>query len=145
MLTEICQYLKNWFDRGQPKFYGQITLSDDEIIFDGLSIGDFVKNGQYIRIVGSALNDGVYQFPVQGTMDETFDGAVWAMAIPPAVVRLANEIKEWSTKYGTVEAPAMSPYNSESFGGYSYSKGAGTETSWQSVFASRLAQWRIIK
>ena len=145
MLTEICQYLKNWFDRGQPKFYGKFTLSDDELLFDGASIDSFIKDGQYIRIVGSVLNDGVYEYPLQGTNDETFDGAVWALAIPQAVIKLADDIKEWSVKYGTVEAPAMSPYNSESFGGYSYSKGGGAETSWQSVFASRLSQWRVIK
>jgi glycosyltransferase involved in cell wall biosynthesis len=43
-----------------------------------------------------------------------------------------------------------SPYSSESFGGYSYSKASGTDnhgndvTSWQSKFASRLNHWRKI-
>ena len=79
--------------------------------------------------------------------DETFDGSIWPMSVPPALLCLGEEIKACQEKNGDI---AASPYTSESFGGYSYSKstsgsatGAGMVT-WQSVFKSRLNQWRKI-
>lgn len=147
MLTEICQELRNWFDRGQPKYFGKFTVSDGTITGNGISLQD----GQYFRIVGSVFNDGVHLFPASSLVDEVFEGSVWAMAVPPAVIALANEIEEWQKKYGGVGSVLMSPYQSESFGGYSYSKsggGSGDGTSlsgtWQGAFSSRLNRWRKI-
>lgn len=145
MLDLICQYLHNWFDRNQKKWYGNITLSSEgEITVGGSSVP--LKNGQYFRIVGSALNDGVYGFPASGFKAEEFNGAIWAMAVPPAVVALAQKIEAWQVKYGGADSTALSPFVSESFGGYSYSKGAtggaSGEGTWQSVFAGELNMWR---
>lgn len=141
MLTELCQELHNWFCR--QMYHGTFVIEDGGLIYPEL------LDGQYFRIVGSVFNDGVHQYPATGLKDETFDGAVWALGIPQAVVDLANEIKAWRDKYETSDSAAMSPYNSESFGGYSYSKGstassANTETGWQKTFASRLSMWRKI-
>jgi hypothetical protein len=74
------------------------------------------------------------------------------MAIPQEVVDLAAEIGEWQDKYGGVDSANLSPYSSESFGGYSYSKSGGGAAStasggagtWQSVYAPRLNMWRKI-
>ena len=70
------------------------------------------------------------------------------MAVPPAVVDLSERIAEWITKYGD---SVSSPYSSESFGGYSYTKAAGSGQgnansgpTWQSTFASELNRWRKI-
>ena len=148
MLTEVCQYLHNWFDRDQAKFYGQINIESNLIKVDNEDIG--LTEGQYFRIIGSLLNDGVYQYPSEELEDETFRGAIWSMAIPPAVLALAEEINEWQEKYGGVSSQSMSPYQSESFGGYSYSKaggssaGNGTTSGWQDVYANRLSPWRKI-
>ena len=109
-------------------------------------------DGQYIRIVGSLLNDGVYQYSdnIEGLTDEEFDGAVWSLAIPKEVVAISEEIKTWVAQYGGASSAAMSPFSSESFGGYSYSKGGASGNSnasagdWKSAFASRLDQWRKI-
>lgn len=147
MLTEICQEIRNWFDRSMPKYYGSFTLSDGRIV-DTIPL----KEGQYYRIIGSVFNDGVHVYPYDETLvDETFEGSVWAMAVPPAVIALAGEIQDWQDKYGGVDSQLMSPYQSESFGGYSYSKsggGASDGTSltgtWQGTFASRLNRWRKI-
>lgn len=150
MLDDICAYLNNYFDRDLPKYFGTITISNGALTgFD-----DKLLNGQYFRIVGSIFNDGVYQFPTNKLVDETFEnGAVWAMAVPKAVTDLAKDISEWVTKYGGADSAAMSPFDSESFGGYSYSKSAGGSStsdgtsnpnSWESAFASRLARWRKI-
>lgn len=105
----------------------------------------FLRAGQYFRIVGSVLNDGVYQYGDCALRDETFEGAVWAMAVPSEFLRLEEEIKAWRTQY---ENAANSPFQSESFAGYSYTKSSangnsgGSVTGWQGVFASRLNKWR---
>ena len=157
MIEEICRELNNWFDRKSDgtddRYFGTFVISDGSI---DLSETDIVPN-QYFRIVGSRFNDGVHKYePEVGAptlTDETFDGAVWAMAVPPSVIALTTEIEAWQNKYGTVDSPAMSPYTSESFGGYSYSKasrsssngadsGSGT---WQSVFANRLNKYRKLR
>lgn len=152
MLTEICQELRNWFDRDQKKWHGEFQIQDGLLT----NAGDILKEGQYYRIVGSLLNDGVHKYT--GTaddelMDESFSGSVWSMAIPPTVVKLSQDIDDWMGKYGGIDSQAMSPYTSESFGGYSYSKNSGGSSAdgssgggsdWRTVFASRLNRWRKI-
>lgn len=141
-MTEVFQYLRNWFDRNQPKYYGQFQIEN------GALVGDYkIATGQYYRIIGSALNDGVYKYGSEELLDETFDGAIWLMAVPVDVRNLITEIKIWQDTYGGVDSANMSPYQSESFGGYSYSKASGGTTSsavptWQSVFADRLGRYK---
>lgn len=146
MLTEVCKEIKNWFE--YAKFFDTFTIDDNEIT------GSYsLQENQYFRIVGSVFNDGVYKYDDDLELeDETFKGAIWAMAVPPDVVALAAEIKAWTDKYQSVDSAAMSPFNSESFGGYSYSKSSGGSTSgnvdlsgtWQGAFADRLNHWRKI-
>lgn len=144
MLTELCKEINNYFDTA--KYFGKFTIEDGE-----LANVNYLQDGQYFRIVGSVFNDGVYQYPAKELKDEVFDGAIWAMAVPQAVIALADEIDEWCDKYAGVDSTAMSPYNSESFGGYSYSKSTGGSTddnsggTWQGVFANRLSNWRKIR
>lgn len=150
MLTEICQYLKNWFNRKPdgsyyPKEEGTFTIED------GVIDTEILVENQYFRIMGSLFNDGVHQYGVDTLTDETFNGVVWAMGVPPEVVTLADDIATWQAKYGSTDSDAMSPYVSESFGGYSYSKGSGAVSGsqgngngWQSVFAARLNVWRKV-
>lgn len=154
MLTELCQYLKNWFELDQIS--GEVTISGNgiNVVTDSLIFGSktpTIQLGQYIRIIGSAFNDGVIQYGSDELVDETFDGAIWLLGIPRTVIELADEISEWRAKYETVASHAMSPFNSESFKGYSYSKstgsgGSGSESAlgWQNVFGPRLAPWRKI-
>lgn len=149
MLTELCGYLRNYFER--EKKLGDFVI-DHGVISANVDL-DLLEN-QYIRIVGSLLNDGVYQFKaagIEGLADEAFNGAIWSLAIPKVIIDLSAEIDVWKAKYGGVDSAAMSPFSSESFGGYSYTKsqgyantGGGMLTDWQSLFASRLAPWRKI-
>ena len=142
MLTELCKEIKNWFE--QRKYFGEFVVEDGHLT------GNFsLQENQYFRIVGSVFNDGVYKFDDDLELeDETFDGAIWAMAIPSEVIALASEIEAWKNKYQSIDSPAMSPYNSESFGGYSYSKSSGGNDdlsgTWQGAFADRLIHWRRI-
>ena len=139
MLTELCGVLRNWFET--DRIDGTYTVESGGIALP------FLQEGQFFRIVGSVFNDGVHQYPACGLMDETFDGSVWPMAIPPAVLALDADIEAWQVKNGE---EAASPFTSESFGGYSYSKGANGSTAasgavtWQTTFKARMNQWRKI-
>lgn len=137
-LTELCRELKNWFEKEK--------IFDTFVIEDGTLTLTDAKEGQYFRIVGSVFNDGVYQYPATGLTNETFDGAVWLMAVPKEVLDKLEEITQWETD----NAQAInSPYTSESFGDYSYSKsdsgdGSRSSASWQGHFASWLNKYRKI-
>ena len=151
MLTELCQELRNWFEK--EKYIGTFKIEGGQ-----LTDCSYLQDGQYYRIVGSVFNDGVHQYDLNNSEyleDEEFRGAVWAMAVPPTVVALSEKIDEWIGLYGGATSNALSPFQSESFGGYSYTKasggGAGGSSSggsavptWQSVFADELHRWRKI-
>ena len=143
ILTEICEYLNNYF--WEKKISGNFTISDGAIDAVGL------KDGQYFRIIGSTFNDGVHIYPATDLTDETFEGSVWAMAVPATVIAIASDINEWQTKYGGADSDAMSPFTSESFAGYSYSKSgsgnanSGSNITWQDVFGGRLNKYRKLR
>lgn len=138
MLEQILDYIHNYFE--QEVHTGKFEIKDGQLPIE-------LQDGQYYKIVGSIFNDGVHQYPTSYLFDETFCGEVWAMAVPPRVIALAAEIEEWNAKYSDV---MNSPFTSESFGGYSYTKGSGGEGSnnnaadWRGVFGSRLNHWRKI-
>ena len=142
MLNKLCKELKNWFE--VAKKFGTFTISGGNIT------GVEIAENQYYRIIGSIFNDGIYKYGDSTVQlkDETFDGAVWLLAIPKEIEDLAAKIADWEKKYGTVDSASLSPFNSESFGGYSYSKsgsasGRGTNPNgWESVFANELNRWR---
>lgn len=146
MLTEICADIKNYFTYEKDKHIG------DFAIVNGMLVPPFDIPTDYIRIVGSHLNDGVHKLSDADLVDEPlFHGAIWVMSPPAAFLQLVAEISEWQTKNGALDSAAMSPFNSESFGGYSYSKSGGgsagvsTGANWKSAFASRLNVYRRIR
>lgn len=148
MLTELCDELNNWFDKA--RIIGKFKIEDGELI--GMS--DAIQDGQYFRIIDSVFNDGVHKYPAVNLEDEEFEGAVWVMAVPPSVTALAKEIGDWQNKYGGIDSQAMSPFQSESFGGYSYTKKGGSSSNskagtklgtWQGAFAVKLNRWRKIR
>ena len=126
---EMCASLRNYF--ALDPISGEFTIKDSDITVPGL------VRGQYFRIDGSVFNDGVHRYgEISMNGDETFTGTITPMAVPPAFEAVAAEVEEWKQK----NAEAInSPYQSESFGGYSYTKGSA---SWQDVFAKRLNRWR---
>ena len=141
MLNEICAELNNYFVK--ELYHGKFTIKDGQINCEE------IQTGQYFRIIGSIFNDGVFvnSKPNSLLIDEAFLGTVCAMAVPREVLSLCEDIEGWCEKYKDIQ---QSPYQSESFGGYSYSKKAEntnsgvSSTTWQSVFKQRLNKWRKI-
>ena len=136
MITEICAEIRNYYVK--EIHTGQFKISGGSI-----APLNFLKDGQYFRIVGSDLNDGVYQYPASNLTDEAFYGAVWSMSVPPSFIDLCTEIKAFAES----DAGKVSPYTSESFGGYSYPKAtdaSGRPATWQSGFAKKLNKYRRV-
>ena len=139
MLEEICGSIRNFFTADEDKYFGTFMISGGSV-----SPLDFVPDGAYYRVIGSVLNDGVYQRGVDDgrLKDETFRGAVWLMKPPVEFLKLAQEITDWQTKNADAVA---SPYTMESFGGYTYQKSTSAgSASWASIFKHRLNRWRKI-
>ena len=139
MLEQVLMNIRRWFPVEGGIYSGTFTIKDGGITLP------FLADGQYFRICGSVFNDGLHQYNVLDLVDETFNGTIWALAIPKAVIDLSKEIEKWQEKNGE---SASSPYSSESFGGYSYSKATDAETggavTWQSAFKRQLSAWRKI-
>lgn len=157
MLQQVLEYLNNPFTEDELGAAYHIETGTFTIA-DGMVSLPFLLDGQRFAISGSVLNDGVYTYHEDGIKDdddiaearlraEVFSGSVLAMAVPPAVIALSEEIRLWVEKYGDT---VNSPYQSESFGGYSYTRASGNGTGgnavsgWQDVFGSRLKRWRKI-
>lgn len=142
-LDEVCGFINNYFVTPDGIYVGAYDITDGALLLP------FLRNGQYYRIVGSVFNDGIHQYG--DTEDvlrpESFHGAVWALAIPQAVISIAGDIVAWNAENA---ATVASPYQSESFGGYSYTKaaqsGSGMQQTmtWRNAFADELARWRKI-
>lgn len=134
MLEAILRHLNNYFIA---------DVREGDYAVEGGNIAlPFLADGQYFFIRDSIFNDGLHRYPAFDLVDEEFYGVIWCLAIPQAIINLADEIEAWQTKNAEI---LNSPYTSESFGGYSYSKASGdngTAVSWQSVFSDRLAPYR---
>lgn len=146
MLDELCGELCNYFEEKPDGIHsGKFTIEDGQLQ------ADFLQNGQYFRVKGSVFNDGVYKYPANGLVNESFTGQVWAMAVPPAVIALCDDIQVWNEKYGDITGVNYSPFQSESFNNYSYSKRSGSYGSdnasaspmtWKDAFSKKLTRWR---
>lgn len=147
IIEEVCQNIRNWFirDDGSDVIEGNFRIAGNTLYYNN----EVVPQTGYFRIKGSRLNDGVYLGGTDHfTANESFVGEVWFLHLPAAFLALCNDIKTWQTANGSADSANMSPYSSESFGGYSYSKGGGTNgataVTWQAQFRSRLNAWRKI-
>lgn len=145
MLEQVMRYINNRFDRDASgaaygSKYGTFTVEDGSLEIDGL------LDGQYFWVEGSVLNDGLHQYPASNLSDETFSGEIIYLVVPPAVSSIVSEIDAWIAANGDA---VNGPYQSESFGGYSYTKASGgsegnemPSAAWQTQFGARLRPWR---
>lgn len=135
MLYEILRSIKNFFPCREKQMIGRFTISDN-VVEPLVSLLD----GQYFLIEGSVLNDGVH-LKGDELNNETFYGVITPLAIPKEFLALVAEIEEFAKN----DKPTT--MQSESFGGYSYTKAtnnSGQLASWQDAFATRLNAWRKI-
>lgn len=135
-ITDFCEVTRNWFDVN--RHFGDFKIENGTIELD------FLHEGQYFRIIGSIFNDGAHQYSDSLKLtNEEFNGAIWALSIPQTVIDLVNKINSWEQ---TNSEALNSPYSSESFGGYSYSKenNADGSVTWQSHFKKDLERWQKI-
>lgn len=145
ILTEICAECKNYFKRNIV--FGTFRVVNGAILeYDSDEPLDYLQEGQYFRIVGSVFNDGVHKFPAELQDEKNFEGSITLMAVPQTVISLASEIEAWCKKYENADSPNLSPFQSESFGGYTYSKGSsGSSVTWKDAFKNKLNIWRKIR
>lgn len=153
MLQQVCEFVLNYFVK--DSHYGTYAVASGAVS----PVPDLL-DGQRFRIVGSALNDGVYTYHPTGInddddtnpadlSDETFTGSIQAMAVPKSFLALSAEIAAWQTEYG---AAVSGPYQSENvIGVYSYTLKSGGNggsgggaVNWQSQFRDRLNRWRKV-
>jgi len=90
----------NFFERSSE--YGRYTISDNAIAVRG----DY-KAGQYVRIMDSLLNDGVYkiasveagEITLDATLtDEEFCGYIVGLAIPNEFITLAAKVEAFTNR-----------------------------------------------
>lgn len=136
MLFDVCNEVNNFFVVDRDKHHG----------FFSIRHGDIVPNvyfaaSNYLRIFGSSKNDGVHSVDDVLTDESTFRGTVWVMHVPQDFLRLVSNIEKWQTANAAV---IDSPYTSESFGGYSYTKDAKS-ADWRTKFKPQLDAYRKIR
>lgn len=129
-------------------FYSFGEFGTHKIDFGRITVVGKYRVGQYVKVVGSTLNDGVYlvaqvndgTISLNGDLiDEEFEGTVFSLAIPRQLIDLADEIKEFKAQN------VAGIYVSESFEGYSYTRatnGRGGVATWKDVFKEDLRQYR---
>jgi hypothetical protein len=152
-LKEMLDYIHNYFV--MDVFEGTIKIENHQI--DNSKIELF--NGQYFMIKGSIFNDGIWRYDENLNIDlnkdenddyltdEEFEGEIYLLAIPRDVIAICDEIKDWEVKN---QDTLNGIYQSESFGGYSYSlksgksntNGSSESLSWRDVFGNRLKAYR---
>lgn len=153
-LGRVLEHIHNWFARET------LSLPGCEVVGGQLpaSVSESVPVGAWYRLEGSYLNDGLHLRgdEDEGLTDETFDGTLTVLAVPKELLAVVDEISDWVAANAEARSKAAaSPYQSESFGGYTYtvrsdltgrssgsSGGNGGLTGWQAAFRSDLNPYR---
>lgn len=134
MLYSLMRECRNYFPVEGAAVSGRIAIEGGVVDLPLLP-------GQYFLVEGSVLNDGLHQAG-EALDDETFTGTVTPLAVPAAFRELADRIKDFVDKQGS-----PSPFQSESFAGYSYTRATGRnggQVTWKDAFLDEIRQWRKI-
>lgn len=148
MIEQVCAHIHNYFEvdenTGQRMIHpGTYTIEN------GIITLPFLVSGNYFRVMGSELNNGVFEYQAAGNyelVDETFTGVIWKMRPPRAFLKIVEDIEDWMDKYGEI---MRNPYQSEDvIGVYRYTKMTSGKVSgdfiatWENVYKNQLDQWR---
>lgn len=140
-MEQLMKLCNNYFYKFKEE--GNFLISDNTICTRGAYC-----RGQYIRIIGSVLNDGIYKIARvedntihldEDLSDEMFTGVIVGLGVPKAFIELCEAIK----KYDEENKP--SDYTSESFTGYSYTKALnkdGSVKTGKDIYAKELKAYR---
>ncbi len=129
MLEQILKNINNYFKKSS----GVIT----EIQADGFISYDEFFLGQYVKIEGSILNDGVYRIKEkQGDKYITYEDLqvennisyVYGLAIPREILRLSEQVENH-----------VKGIKSETLGDYSV-----TYDDWKVAYKEELSRWRKV-
>lgn len=145
-ISNYCADCKNYFlKNGSADVHAGIYTINNGVI----SNTDFLIDKQFFAIKGSKLNDGVYYNTLEGRgmlLDETFKGAIWDMSVPPAFLEFCESAEAYKAKYNELGLN-FTGFQSESFGGYSYSLPAGAPefmVQWLDRLNRSYRRWRRI-
>lgn len=134
-LTEVMRACNNWFDI--TSYYCSFEIAEGHIVFPF----EIASNYNYLKIQGSAGNDGVHAKDEE-LNDESFIGTVELLRVPNDFLSLVKDIETYQEKY---KVSCTNPFQSESFGGYSYTKAtnaSGGIFTWKDAFKDQLRMWR---
>jgi len=162
VLEQVLNYLNNWFVR--YTYTGNVTVGEDGAVLAPSEAAAVLQPGRWYRILDSDFHDGVYQVPEEQAgeeepeedveagaeepeeeeQSETFSCTLWTLGVPTGLLNIVAEMEAWQAKYGDT---VSGPYQSESFGGYSYSKtGSSSSTGGAATvlgqFADMLAPYK---
>lgn len=132
-VAAVMRHVNNFFLREAVE--GVFTISGDGVLSPAV-------DAPYIAVTGSMWHDGLYDSvnALKNDHEETFEGTVWAISPPAQFLALCKEIEAYEAKNPT-GAPV-----SESFGGYSYSRGtsgqSGCAITWREAFADALRPYK---
>lgn len=155
MLTEVMRECRNWFEHTAEN--GTYDILDNTIVVKHRYVV-----GQYIRIVGSVLNDVVAKITKVDVIeddlyritcvhiknnlsnnlkDETFTGSIYGLRIPFDFLEIVKEIEA----YQEIARKGDPTLVSESYRGYSYSRAVsrdGQLVNWKTLFMDRLKPFK---
>lgn len=139
-MERLMARCNNYFERTAEK--GEYTISDNAI---QKTRGKYYA-GQFIRIMDSLFNDGVYKIKTvaeNGTIiidgelvDEIFIGYVVGLAVPPSFFALSEKISQYDAK-----AAKHAGVTSESIPNYSVSYDTANKDG-AAYYASEVARFR---
>lgn len=151
-LKEVLDYIHNYFQL--DTYSGKISIIDHKLENSKIELYD----GQYYMLKGSIYNDGIWKYKendqnvldldksdeTDELKDEIFYGDIVSLRIPLDVLKIVDEINAWEKNNENV---INGVYQSESFGGYSYtlknsSNSKNSNISWKDYFGDRLKCYR---
>lgn len=158
MLNEVLEYLNNYFYKYTLGVANYTFTKDVTFTTNTLTASDFSDTfvaGEYIKIEGTRLNDGVYKISAVDattiTVDGTLDIAIESEAevettltkcyIPKDLISLIAEIKTYNTNTTDGIVSERQGERSVTYG----TSSSGGSTGWQNAFASRLSKYRKLR
>ena len=132
-VAAVMRHVNNFFLREAVE--GVFSVSGDGVLSPAV-------DAPFIAVTGSTWHDGLYDSAsdMKTGHEETFEGTVWALSPRAKFLALCKEIEAYVAKNPT-GAPV-----SESFGGYSYSRGTsgqgGGAITWREAFSDALRPYK---